>query len=74
MKILNFLKQLLFMFWMPIAVIVIGIIVGLITNNGLAGFFTTGGLIVALALRGFIVDLIARIKKTGVYEEKDKEE
>jgi TRAP-type C4-dicarboxylate transport system permease large subunit len=54
MKILEIAKKILWMLRLPIAVIVIGIIVGLITNNGLAGFFTTCALIVAMGLYGMV--------------------
>jgi len=54
MKILEIAKKILWMLRLPIIVIGIGVIVGLITKNGFAGFLTTGGLIVALAVYGMI--------------------
>jgi len=54
MKILEIAKKILWMLRLPIIVIGIGVIVGLITKDGLIGFFTIGGLIVALALYGMI--------------------
>jgi hypothetical protein len=53
----EFLKGFWYIFRIPILIVAIGIIVGLITNNGLAGFFTMGGLIVALAIYGVIKKL-----------------
>jgi len=54
MKILEIAKKILWMLRLPIIVIGIGVIVGLITKDGLIGFFTIGGLIVALAVYGMI--------------------
>jgi hypothetical protein len=54
MKILEIAKKILWMLRLPIIVIGTGVIVGLITKDGLIGFFTIGGLIVALALYGMI--------------------
>ena len=52
MKILDILKRIWFMFGLPISVTTIGIIVGIITDNGYAGFWTIGALIILAFLYG----------------------
>jgi len=71
MKIFDFFKKIWFLFQLPIIIIVIGVIVGLITNNGRIGFFTICGEIVALFLFLAGRQLWWWIAKTGDYEKKD---
>lgn len=71
MKILDFLKLFWHIFKFPIVIILIGVIVGIITNNGYVGFFTVCGLIVAIALFAAGRQLWWFITKTGDYEKTD---
>jgi bacteriorhodopsin len=54
MKILEIAKNILWMLRLPIIVIGIGVIVGLITKNGLVGFFTIIGLIAGMGIYGMV--------------------
>lgn len=74
MKILDFLKLFWRIFKFPIVIISIGIIVGVITNNGYIGFFTVCGLVLGVALFAAGRQLWWWITKTGDYENSDKEE
>jgi hypothetical protein len=57
-----------------LVIIAIGVVAGFIFNNALVGFFTVGGIIVLWAIWGAVQEAWAWITKTGIYEEKDKEE
>ena len=73
-EIKNFFGGFLIMLVIGIGIIGVGVFVGWITKSPLAGIITVGVIIVGWALFGAIQELIAWIRKTGVYEKNDKEE
>jgi len=72
-EIKNFLGGFLFMLAIAIVIVGIGILVGWLFKSTLAGIITVGVIIVGWALMGAIRELIAWIRKTGVYEKRNKE-
>lgn len=70
-KILEFLKGLWFGLRYPIYIIFIGVIAGLIFDNGYVGFFTVFGIILAWGLFNLIRQLLWWITDTGDYEKND---
>jgi hypothetical protein len=71
MKIFDIFEKIWFMFKIPLVIIAIGVIVGLITQNGFIGFFTICGLILGLFLFLAGRQLWWFITKTGDYDKKN---